>query len=223
MDPLIEINLQQLWLWGMRLAVLLICLPVHEFAHAWAAHKLGDNTAERQGRLTLNPFVHLDIIGGIVLMIVGFGWAKPVPVNVEVFEHPRRDMALVAAAGPLSNIIMATVMLAVIKVIENTVQIGSAFPAAGVTTVLYIVLRINLLLAVFNLLPVPPLDGSKFFGAFLPERAYFGMMRYERLFLLILLVLIITRRLGDIIWGLSDHAFRAIDFITKPIELLLGG
>ena len=223
MGSLFQLDQDLVFLWGVRLAVLLICLPVHEFAHAWAANRLGDDTAARQGRLTLNPFVHLDIFGGILILFAGFGWAKPVPVDTRVFRHPRRDMAIVAAAGPLANIIMATIMLAVDKIIRHTVPMGTAFPVVGAVQVLGIMLFMNLALAVFNLLPVPPLDGSKLFGAMLPERYYFTMMRYERFVIPLLLVLVLTQRLGPIIWWLSARVFTVIDTITRPIDLLLGG
>jgi len=223
MGSLLQPDEAQIFLWGMRLAVLFICLPVHEFAHAWAAYKLGDDTAAQQGRLTLNPFVHLDIFGGILLLFAGFGWAKPVPVDARVFKHPRRDMAIVAAAGPLANIIMAIIMMSVAKIVVHTAHVGSAFPAAGAVQVLSAMLFINLALAVFNLLPVPPLDGSKLFGAMLPERYYFGMMRYERLVLPVLFLLIFTGWLSRVIIGLSSQLFAFIDIITRPIDLILGG
>ena len=218
-----QLNTDFLAQWAPRIAILLFCLPVHEFAHAWAANKLGDDTADQQGRLTLNPFVHLDIVGSIVLLFAGFGWAKPVPVDTRVFKHPRRDMALVAIAGPLSNIIMAAIMLAAVKVIMYTVHAGSPFPVAGAIQVLSTMLSINLVLACFNLLPVPPLDGSKFFGAIMPERYYFGMMRYERFVFPVLILLIFTQRLGPILRWMSVRMFAMIDFITMPIDLLLGG
>ena len=226
-----------------RLAVLLLCLPVHEFAHAWAANKLGDDTATRQGRLTLNPFVHLDLFGGLLILLAGFGWAKPVPVDTRVFKHPRRDMALVSVAGPLANIIMAAIMLAVVKVIAYQVGIGGAFREVGTLGALFMmgslanatmpelalmiilrdILLINLVLAAFNLLPIPPLDGSKFFGSLLPERHYFAMMRYERFVFPVLLLLMFTGQLGRAIGWLLFRLFPVIDFITMPIDLILGG
>ena len=208
---------------GPRVAVLLLCLPVHEFAHAWAANKLGDDTAARQGRLTLNPFVHLDIFGSVVILLAGLGWAKPVPVDTRPFKNPRRDMALVALAGPLSNIIMATIMLAVVKVIAYTVHPWSGFPVAGAIHVLTIMFTINLWLACLNLLPVPPLDGSKLLGALLPEQHYLKMMRYEMVFVPVLLVLIFTGHLSRAIAWMVHRIFPVIDFITRPIDLLLGG
>ena len=222
MGPMFQFNQELVFLWGLRLAVLFICLPVHEFAHAWAAHKLGDDTAARQGRLTLNPFVHLDLFGGLLILLAGFGWAKPVPVNAGVFRHPRRDMAVVAAAGPLANIIMAIIMMSAVRIIANAVPAGSAFPVAGAVQVLITMLSINLVLAAFNLLPVPPLDGSKLLGALLPERLYFSMMRYERFVMLALIALVFTGTLIRPIFWLRDHLFTFVYFITTPIDMIFG-
>jgi len=220
MGSIFQLNQVQAFEWGVRLAVLFICLPVHEFAHAWAAYRLGDNTAARQGRLTLNPFVHLDIFGGLLLLFVGFGWAKPVPVDPMVFRRPRRDMAIVAAAGPLANLIMAIIMMSVAKIIIHTA--GPAFPVFEAVQVLSIMLSINLVLAAFNLLPVPPLDGSKLLGALLPDRHYFAMMRYERIIMLVLIVLMLTGRLWGIIGWLRDILFAFVYFITMPIDMIFG-
>jgi len=245
MGAFFQLNTDLLAQWAPRIAILLLCLPVHEYAHALAANKLGDNTAAHQGRLTLNPFVHLDLIGSAMIMFAGFGWAKPVPVDTRVFRRPRRDMAMVAAAGPLANIIMATAILAIVKIIVYTTGYGWIFAVENVGTlqalfmfgtlasaatteaIALVIFRdmiiINLMLACFNLLPLPPLDGSKFFGALMPERHYFGMMRYERLAFPMLLLLMLTGVLGSVIRWLSIHAFSVIDLITLPIDLILGG
>jgi len=201
-----------------RAAVLLLCLPIHEFAHAYAAYKLGDKTAAERGRLTLNPFAHLDLIGSALLLFAGFGWAKPVPVRAEAFRHPRRGMALVAAAGPLSNILMATLIMAIFKVVNHSISVS--FQAR---VIFEFIILINLILAVFNLLPIPPLDGSKFFGAVLPDRFYFGMMRYERFVMIGLIALMLTGVLGDFIFNIAGRLFLFVDFITRPIDMLMGG
>jgi len=229
-EGLLQPNQDELFRWVARFAVLLVCLPVHEFAHALAAYKLGDNTADKQGRLTLNPFVHLDIFGSLMILFVGFGWAKPVPVNTAVFKNPRRDMALVAFAGPFANIVMATLLMSMIKIV---VYVGAGrIPIQMISNLFMIVefmIFINLVLAVFNLLPIPPLDGSKLFGAILPARLYFGMMRYERVGMSMLLGLIIVGMLtGYNILGIiiGESALRLvplIDLITRPIDLIFGG
>ena len=227
MAGLIQLNQSELFQWVARLAVLLVCLPIHEFAHALAAYKLGDNTADKQGRLTLNPFAHLDVFGSLMILFVGFGWAKPVPVNPAAFKNPRRDMALVAFAGPFANIVMATLLMAIIKIV---VYAGAGrIPMPMINNLFVIVefmIYINLVLAVFNLLPVPPLDGSKLLGALLPARLYFGMMRYERVGMSVLLGLIIMgiltgyNILGIIIGGSALRLFPLIDLITRPVDMI---
>ena len=164
------------------LFVVFCTLPVHEFAHAWMAVKLGDETPRYKGRLTLRPMAHIDIIGAAMILLVGFGYAKPVPVNINNLKNGRKSFALVALAGPLSNIIMALIFTlcktviyvlaskTVIPVIAYTVFGGFFMYAA----------TINISLAVFNLLPIPPLDGSRIFLIFLPAKYYFGIMKYER-------------------------------------------
>ena len=221
---LFQLNQELLFQWGARAAVLLVCLPVHEFAHAYAANKLGDETSEKQGRLTLNPFVHLDIAGSVLLLFAGFGWAKPVPVNPNAFQNPRRDMALVAFAGPLANIIMAIILMSSLRILIHSVAAGTISPMfANLFQILNFMIFINLALAVFNLFPVPPLDGSKFFGALLPEKYYFGMMRYERFAFIALIILLFTGRLSDIIINLTSRLFVLVNHLTRPIDMIFGG
>ncbi|OGJ42531.1 hypothetical protein A3J23_00205 [Candidatus Peregrinibacteria bacterium RIFCSPLOWO2_02_FULL_48_14] len=143
------------------LGALILILTVHEFSHAWMANRLGDPTAHREGRLTLNPLAHMDFLGTLMLFLVGIGWGKPVPVNPRNFEHPHRDEALTAFAGPLANLILAFLAAIPFSYLPegNPVQIfGGA------------VLDLSLLLFIFNMLPFPPLDGSKFVRIFIPHR-----------------------------------------------------
>ncbi|MBT5016273.1 site-2 protease family protein [Candidatus Peregrinibacteria bacterium] len=153
---------------------LVVAITVHEFAHAWMANYLGDPTAKYHGRVTLNPLKHLDVFGTIMLFVVGLGWGKPVPVNPNNFKSVRRDSALVSFAGPASNILTAIVIALPYKYLVETG--GSVV----VISLLQSVFDLNLLLAIFNLLPLPPLDGSKIIGVFIPrrfERAYFQFLR----------------------------------------------
>lgn len=176
----------------------LIALTFHEFAHGYMAYKLGDPTAKNFGRLTLNPLKHLDPIGTICMIFFHFGWAKPVPINSRYFKKPRRDMALTAAAGPIMNFILAFFGVLVCRILT---RIFVAFPAQSdfVYYIQYAALTLfsyfhmlNLSLGVFNLIPIPPLDGSRIFYIFLPQKWYFGVMKYEKYIQLALLVLLWT-------------------------------
>ena len=163
------------------LAVIFLTLPVHEFAHGYAAVKLGDDTPRWQGRLTLNPFAHIDYFGALCILFFGFGWAKPVQVNQRNFRNPKRDMALTAFAGPLSNIIVALIALLVYNICQflflNIVELNLIW---FIAIFFYYIASINVSLAVFNLIPIPPLDGSRLLSALLPYKQYYMLMRYER-------------------------------------------
>jgi Zn-dependent protease len=155
--------------------MLLIGFPVHEFAHALAAYRLGDGTAKLFGRLTLNPIAHFDPLGGIILAVsfigagFGFGWAKPTPVNPANLAGGRRGEALVAAAGPLSNLVLAALAALPLRYIQSNTALELQIPAMAID-ILQLFIIINLVLMIFNLLPIPPLDGSKVLFAFLPPR-----------------------------------------------------
>ncbi len=163
----------------------LITLSVHEYAHAYAAYKLGDDTAKNEGRLSLNPIKHLDPVGAIFMLLFHFGWAKPVPINPINFRKPKRDFAIVALAGPLSNIVSAfiTTLLFLIayKLLLPLVPGGFGYVLLYNTCLfLSTYSAINVGLGVFNLIPIPPFDGSRILNALLPERLYFKVMKYER-------------------------------------------
>ncbi|MGI6404443.1 MAG: site-2 protease family protein [Oscillospiraceae bacterium] len=213
---------QTLFEWLVRALVLCACLPVHEFAHAYVADKLGDDTARRQGRLTLNPIRHLDLWGSLLLIFVGFGYAKPVPVDARRFRHPKRDMALTAAAGPLSNILMSILLLAVFKMFFYT-GLSNIRTVAIFLSILEIIIIVNLGLAVFNLLPIPPLDGSKLLGAILPDRIYYRMARYDRMIVIALFVLLWTGVLSTPLSFLRGQLLVLLDVVTRPIDILFAG
>ena len=149
----------------LLIPALVFSLSFHEFAHAWMAYRLGDSTAARMGRLTLNPMSHLDPIGSLALLLMGFGWAKPVPVDPRYLKNPRQDMVKVAAAGPISNIILAIIAALVLRLLFD-----SDFLSNSVKTFFIIFMQINITLAVFNLLPVSPLDGSQILSPFLEKQ-----------------------------------------------------
>ena len=183
-----------------RLIVVFTAISVHELAHGFVAYKLGDPTAKYAGRLTLNPLAHFDPIGAICMVLFSFGWAKPVPVNPMYFRDRKRDNALVALAGPLSNIILAfaSTIFTALYVCFVHVKFQNFF-----TDFIYLVLVqfavVNIGFAVFNLIPFPPLDGSKILGAFLSYENYSKLLRYERFGFPILMILSFTRILGRIL------------------------
>jgi Zn-dependent protease len=181
----------------------LIAITIHEYAHAWAADKLGDPTPRMRGRLTLNPLKHLDVMGTILLLVVGFGWAKPVDINPRYFSDWRRSVMVVASAGPLSNIVLAFVLGLVFK--------AGLVPPDGVLAVFILFLvRINIALAVFNLIPIHPLDGSKILAGLLPAeqaQAFDRMAPYGTVILLVLLIMP-GNLIGDLLRVPTSWLFR---------------
>ncbi len=162
--------------------VILLSLTVHEYFHGWTANKLGDPTAKMRGRLTLNPIAHLDILGTILMFIVGFGWAKPVPIDPRNFKDPKKDTILVAIAGPLSNLAMAFAAgLALRFMIPK--MVSGEISSEGIYSVIAIILILTLVygiaLAVFNMIPIPPLDGSRVLYGILPNRYAYAYSRFE--------------------------------------------
>ena len=196
----------------VSLIVAFTALPIHEAAHAFVASKLGDNTAKHQGRLTINPLVHLDILGTISLALFGFGWAKPVPVNPRNFKNPKLGMALSSLAGPVSNILLALILLIVYKLLQPVL----IFTAYGTTFIyiLWIMVQLNIYLAVFNLLPIPPLDGSRLLTYFLPSKYYFKIMQYEQYIWLILMIVLFTGFLSGPLMWISNKVLHFLDLIT---------
>ena len=198
-----------------RCFVVFCCLPIHELAHGWTAYKLGDNTAKLQGRLTLNPFAHLNPIGTIMIFLFGIGYAKPVSINANNFKNPKRDMAITAVAGPVANVLLAVVSL----------WLGYLFaaiiPASTLRSVVvmffYFSASVNISLAVFNILPIPPLDGSKVLAAVLPYKTYIKYMQYERYIMIGLIILLFTGVLNGAILILSNLLFKFIDIIPHLI------
>lgn len=191
----------------------LFALTVHEVSHGYMAYRLGDPTARNMGRLTLNPLKHLDPVGALCMVLFHFGWARPVPINARYFKKPRRDTALTAAAGPISNFIMAFLGLLVQEILfavfvrhPASSQFVYNLQYAALTLFSYFHV-LNLSLGLFNLIPVPPLDGSRIFLTFLPAKYYFGIMQYERYIQLGLMVLLwlglLSRPLSFLVSALS--------------------
>jgi len=189
----------------------LITLTVHEYFHGYAAYKLGDRTAEKLGRLSLNPLRHIDPIGALCMIFFHFGWAKPVPVNTRYFKNPKRDFAIVALAGPVSNFVLAIIsafIYLLIYALLRDVSFTSEFLfglAENTLNFFMIFHLVNVGIGIFNMIPVPPLDGSRVLGAFLPYRIYNKMLEHERTIYYILI--------GWLLLGDSAAAF----LLSSPI------
>ena len=174
-----------------RLVGVFLCLTIHETCHGLAAYALGDPTAKREHRLILNPLHHIDWLGLALMFTVGFGWAKPVPVNPNYFRKPKQGMAVTALAGPVSNVLLALVFLFLYGLLYRAL-----YSVRFLLDMIWLTAYISLALAIFNIIPVSPLDGSKVLFALLPDAAYAKLMRYERYGMILLLALVATGVLG---------------------------
>ena len=239
--------LSQLPFYLLRLPVVFFALSFHEAAHGYVAYKLGDPTARSLGRLTLNPAKHIDPLGFLSMVLFRVGWAKPVPINTRYFKKPKRDMAIAGAAGPLSNLLLALIHLLILRLalipITHSYQgemtgyllsmsTGSSFTGTVAFTaislvvyLLYMGVILNVSLAIFNLIPVPPFDGSRIFYAFLPTKWYFAVMKYERIIMMVVLVAFIFGFLdGPINWVfsvVSGGLFTVVDMPEGELSILL--
>lgn len=172
----------------LRLVSVFLCLTIHETCHGLAAYALGDPTAKRQRRLSLNPLRHIDWLGLGMMLVAGFGWAKPVPVNPNYFKHPKQGMAITALAGPVSNFVLALVLIFATHGLWTSVAYSAWAETVGMFMLNTAILSIGL--GLFNLVPIPPLDGSKVLFALLPDRQYNTLLRYEHLGIILLWALV---------------------------------
>lgn len=195
--------------------VVFCTLPVHEYAHALVATKLGDNTARLKGRLTFSPLAHIDPMGALMILFVGFGYAKPVPVNPRNFKNPKGGMALTALAGPVSNILMALVFMILANGLSIVYSYTGAVFANAAVTFFVAAAGINASLAVFNLLPIPPLDGSRIINLVIPTKYYFKIMKYERYIILGIFALIFLGVLDSPLSFLTSLLMRVINIVAR--------
>lgn len=198
------------------LPIILFSLSFHEMSHGYAAYKMGDPTAKNLGRLTLNPLKHLDPVGALFMLFVGFGWARPVPINTRNLKNPRVGMAISGAAGPISNLLLSFISALLLKLVFEVKFFASLSPTiiSLIITFLLISVQLNISLAVFNLLPLPPLDGSRIFYVFLPPKLYFGIMKYERIIYLVLMGALALGLLSGIIDFVTTGIMKGIFFIV---------
>ena len=205
----------------LSLPIVLLALSVHEAAHGFVAWRLGDPTARNFGRLTLNPLKHLDPYGFICMLLCGFGWANPVPVNSRFFKKPRRDIALVGLAGPASNLLLAVIFVLLLRFVgygwlaqlplSSQLQFNLVYFTC---LILYYGVYMNVTLAIFNLLPVPPLDGSRIFYVFLPPRIYYKIMQHQRTITLVVMALLLLGPLSTVINLLTELVIKGLFAIT---------
>lgn len=203
----------------VRAAVMLIAIPFHEAAHALVSHLLGDDTAKNAGRLSLNPVRHFDLMGAVCMVLAGVGWAKPVGIDPRRFKNPKAGMAVSAAAGPVANLLLAFGAMILYKVVSYAALNGAP---SVLFDFLWYMITMNISLAVFNLLPVPPFDGSRIFLFFLPQKYYFKAMKYERYIMVAVLLLVVFNLLNAPLRVCVNAVLRGMFFLTGFVDAAFG-
>lgn len=201
-------NIQSILMVVLRLAAVLFAISFHELSHGFMAYKLGDNTARYDGRLSLNPLKHLDPFGALCMFLFGFGWARPVMVNPYYFKNIKRDTALVSLAGPLSNFLLAYIGM------FGLLYLCPVVPNDYLYYFFMVFVMCNIGLGVFNLIPIPPLDGSKIFLSLLPKNIYYEIMRYERYGFIVLAAALYLGVIDPVLNFFTDIIFRALFFLA---------
>ena len=202
---LAQLQFDGVWQTAVLVAASLLCITFHETCHGFAAYKLGDNTAKRMGRLSLNPLKHVDLMGLIMMALFRFGWAKPVPVDMRNFKNPKAGMALTALAGPVSNVVLAYAAVVLCNFVMFLAdRLGSTWLLLALAQFFVYVEIISAGLAVFNVFPIPPLDGSKVLFALLSDRAYDWLMRYEKYGMGLLMALLVTGAIDRPLGAMRD-------------------
>lgn len=202
---LAQLQFDGVWQTAVLVAASLLCITFHETCHGLAAYRLGDNTAKRMGRLSLNPLKHVDLMGLIMMALFRFGWAKPVPVDMRNFKNPKAGMALTALAGPVSNVVLAYAAVVLCNfVVFLAERLGSTWLLLALAQFFVYVEIISAGLAVFNVFPIPPLDGSKVLFALLSDRAYDQLMRYEKYGMGLLMALLVTGAIDRPLGAMRD-------------------
>ena len=202
---LAQLQFDGVWQTAVLVAASLLCITFHETCHGLAAYRLGDNTAKRMGRLSLNPLKHVDLMGLIMMALFRFGWAKPVPVDMRNFKNPKAGMALTALAGPVSNVVLAYAAVVLCNFVMFLADwLGSTWLLLALAQFFVYVEIISAGLAVFNVFPIPPLDGSKVLFALLSDRAYDQLMRYEKYGMGLLMVLLVTGAIDRPLGAMRD-------------------